>query len=201
MARDMNRAGETLAAEATRERMPPGQVVTPKLPVLHHGSVPAVDLATWDLRIFGLVKAPLHLSYEDILAMPRVRVIADVHCVTGWSKLDSEWEGVQFRELAWRAQPLAEAAFVEAVAEAGYTTSLPLDVLMDDDVLLAYRYGGAPLTPEHGWPLRLLVPKRYFWKSAKWLRGLEFMAQDRLGFWERSGYNNHADPWLEERYA
>lgn len=201
MTSDMSRLRERLAREVPRERIPPGQVVTDKFPVLHHGAVPAIDIANWDLRVYGLVREPLRYTYADILAMPRERVVADIHCVTGWSKLDTEWEGVKFREFMRRVQPLPEAKFVEVQAEAGFTTSLPLEALMDDDVIMAYIYDGAPLTPEHGAPLRLVVPKKYFWKSAKWIRGFEFMARDRLGFWERNGYNNSADPWKEERYA
>jgi len=198
---DSSRVRGAVRGAAARERIPPGQVVTTKFPVLHYGAVPSVDIANWDFRVFGLVREPLRYTYDDILAMPREQVIADIHCVTGWSKLDTEWEGVKFREFMRRVQPLPEARFVEIQAEAGFTTSLPLDVLMDDDVIMAYIYDAAPLTPEHGAPLRLVVPKKYFWKSAKWIRGFEFMAHDRLGFWERNGYNNHADPWLEERYA
>jgi DMSO/TMAO reductase YedYZ molybdopterin-dependent catalytic subunit len=194
-------APEEARPGALRERIPPGQVVTTKFPVLHYGAVPAIDIANWDLQVFGLVREPLRFTYDQILAMPRERVVADVHCVTGWSKLDTEWEGVKFRELMRHVEPLPEARFVEVRAEAGFTTSLPLEVLMDDDVIMAYIYDGAPLTPEHGAPLRLVVPKKYFWKSAKWIRGFEFMAHDRLGFWERNGYNNSADPWKEERYA
>ncbi len=198
---DLSRLRERLAGGLPRERIPPGQTVTAKFPVLHYGSVPSIDLANWDFQVFGLVQEPLLFTYEEIQAMPRERIVADIHCVTGWSKLDTEWEGVKFVELVRRLQVLPQARFVEVRAEAGFTTSLPLDVIMDDDVLLAYIYDGAPLAPEHGWPLRLVVPKKYFWKSAKWIRGLEFMAEDRLGFWERNGYNNSADPWKEERYA
>lgn len=182
-------------------RLPPGQTATAKFPVLHHGSVPAVDLASWDLRAFGLVEKPLRYTYDDILALPRERMTVDIHCVTGWSKLDTVWEGVKFRTFMAGIRPLPEARFVLVHAEAGFTTNLPLETLLDDDVMMAYRYADAELTPEHGWPLRLVVPKKYFWKSAKWIRGFEFLAQDRLGFWESRGYNNHADPWLEERYA
>lgn len=192
---------ERLTAGIPADRVPPGQVVTDKFPVLHHGSVPAIAGSSWDLRIFGLVEEPLRLTMEDILAMPRTREVVDIHCVTGWSKLDTVWEGVRFRDLMARIRLQPAARFVEIHAEAGWTTSLPLEDLMRDEVLLAYRYDDAPLSPEHGAPLRLLVPHKYFWKSAKWVRGLEFMAQDRLGFWERNGYNNHADPWKEERYA
>jgi DMSO/TMAO reductase YedYZ molybdopterin-dependent catalytic subunit len=127
--------------------------------------------------------------------------VADIHCVTTWSKLDTKWEGVLFRELMDSVEVNPEARFVMVHCEQGFTTSVPLEVLMDDDVLLAYRYDDQSLTPEHGYPLRLVVPKKYFWKSAKWVRGLELMAQDRLGFWEVRGYHNSADPWKEERYS
>jgi DMSO/TMAO reductase YedYZ molybdopterin-dependent catalytic subunit len=183
------------------DRIPPGQRVTEKFPVLHYGSVPRFDRQTWDLRVFGLVGKPLTLSYDQVLELPSTRIVADIHCVTSWSKLDTVWEGVLFRDF-WelvRAQP--EGGFVMVHCEQGFTTNLPLEVLLDDDVLLAYRYDDAPLAPEHGYPLRLVVPQRYFWKSAKWVRGLELMAQDRLGFWEVRGYHNNADPWKEERYA
>ncbi len=192
---------ERLQAGVSADRVPPGQVVTQKFPVLHYGSVPTIDLARWDLRIFGLVEEPLRFTLEEILAMPGTREVVDIHCVTGWSKLDTVWEGVRFNELMKRIRPQPAARFVEIHAEAGWTTSLPLADLMRDDVLLAHHYADAPLTPEHGAPLRLVVPHKYFWKSAKWMRGLEFLAEDRLGFWERNGYNNHADPWKEERYA
>jgi DMSO/TMAO reductase YedYZ molybdopterin-dependent catalytic subunit len=182
-------------------RIPPGQTVTAKFPVLHYGSVPAVDLAAWDFRVFGLVEEPLRYTYADILAMPRERMVVDIHCVTGWSKLDTVWEGVKFRTFMGEVSPRPEARYVLVHAEAGFTANLPLETLLADDVMMAYRYDDADLAPEHGWPLRLVVPSKYFWKSAKWIRGLEFMAQDRLGFWERNGYNNHADPWKEERYA
>mgnify|MGYP000554320440 CR=1 FL=1 len=202
MSQDMSRLRErgTLPPDIA-VRIPPGQVLTDRFPVLHYGSVPATDLATWDLRVFGLVREPRRFTYKQILAMPRERMVVDIHCVTRWSKLDTVWEGVKFRTFMQHVQPLPEGRFVLVHCEAGFTTNLPLDVLMDDDVMLAYRHADAPLTPEHGWPLRLIVPKKYFWKSAKWVRALEFMANDRLGFWERNGYNNHADPWKEERFA
>lgn len=186
---------------ANSERVPPGQRVTEKFPVLHYGSIPAFDRDTWDLKVFGLVEEPLTLSYGQVLELPTTRVVADIHCVTGWSKLDTVWEGALFQELMKLVQIKPEARFVMVHCEQGFTTNVPLEVLMDDDVLLAYRYEDAPLTPEHGYPLRLVVPKRYFWKSAKWVRGLELMARDRLGFWEVRGYHNNADPWKEERYS
>ena len=183
------------------DRIPPGQRLTDKFPVLHYGSIPLFDRATWDLKIFGLVEEPLTLSYDQFLELPATRIVADIHCVTTWSKLDTIWEGVLFRELMDSVQVDPEARFVMVHCEQGFTTSVPREVLMDDDVLLAYRYDDQPLAPEHGYPLRLVVPKKYFWKSAKWVRGLELMAQDRLGFWEVRGYHNSADPWKEERYS
>jgi DMSO/TMAO reductase YedYZ molybdopterin-dependent catalytic subunit len=182
-------------------RVPPGQFVTNGWPVLHYGGVPEFDPLTWDFRVRGLVEQPLSLSYQQFRQLPTVTVETDVHCVTRWSKLDMSWEGVSFQHILELVKPKPEAHFVIAHAEEGYTANLPLEVLADDDVLLASRANGADITPEHGWPLRLLVPKRYFWKSAKWLRGLEFTAEDHPGFWEQNGYNNNADPWKEERYS
>lgn len=182
-------------------RVPPGQYVTEKFPVLHYGSVPRVDLARWDLFVRGLVDNPLRLTWQEFRRLPRRQVVTDIHCVTRWSKLGTRWEGVPFGAIAELAGVRPEASHVVAHAEQGYTTNLPLSVLMDDDVLLADTYEGAPLEPEHGFPVRLLVPKRYFWKSAKWLRGLEFLDHDEPGFWERYGYHNDADPWLEQRFS
>jgi DMSO/TMAO reductase YedYZ molybdopterin-dependent catalytic subunit len=182
-------------------RIPPGQYKTDKFPVLHYGSVPATDLATWDFRVWGEVDAPFTLTWQQFKVLPRKQVHTDVHCVTRWTKLDTDWEGVPIQEILRLAQVRSTVRFVVAHSEQGYTANLPLTVLDDDDVLLADTYGGEPLEPEHGYPLRLLVPKRYFWKSAKWIRGLEFLTDDRLGFWERYGYNNDADPWKEERFS
>ena len=190
---------DTLLAEE-RERVPPGQFVTGGWPVLHYGSVPRTDLATWTLRIWGLVENPVEWNWEQFKALPRHRLETDIHCVTRWSKLDMGWEGVPVSHVLEVVRPKPEARFVIAHAEAGFTANLPIEAIMDDDVLLADTADGTELTPEHGWPLRLMVPKRYFWKSAKWLRGLEFVAEDRPGFWEQNGYNNNADPWREERY-
>ncbi len=190
-------------AEADR-RVPPGQYVTDKFPVLHYGTVPQYTNVEeqWDLRCWGELTEPVCLSFREFRALPTTTIKTDIHCVTRWSKLDTTWEGVSFREFLRHIPPLKPTArFVIAHSEQGYTANLPLEVLLDDDVMLAYKYEGQELTPEHGYPLRLLVPKKYFWKSAKWLRGLEFLDHDRLGFWERYGYNNNADPWREERYA
>ena len=183
------------------DRIPPGQYKTDKFPVLHYGSVPSTDLSTWDFRVWGEVENPFRLTWEEFRALPRKTVRTDIHCVTRWSKLDTVWEGVAIRTIIEMAGLRPDAKFVLEHCEQGYTANLPLDVLDDDDVLLADTFGGAPLEPEHGYPLRLVVPKRYFWKSAKWIRGLEFLERDILGFWERYGYNNNADPWKEERYS
>ena len=182
-------------------RVPPGQYVTPKWPVLHYGSVPSTDLASWTFRVWGEVDDPFELSWDEFKAMPRKKVHTDIHCVTRWTRLDADFEGVPIQHIFERARLRPAARFVLAHAEQGYTANLPLEVLDDEDVLLADVADGEPLTPEHGYPLRLLVPKRYFWKSAKWLRGLQFLTNDRPGFWERYGYHNDADPWLEQRYS
>lgn len=184
-----------------RPRVPPGQRVVGGWPVLHHGPVPRVDPARWDFRASGLVDNPYTLSYEEFLALPRVTVVSDVHCVTGWSRLDNAWEGVPARVLVELARPLPAARFVLVHAEAGFTANLRIDDLLRDDVLFALKHGGRDLTPEHGWPVRLVVPHLYFWKSAKWVRGLEFLAREVPGFWERSGYHLRGDPWREERFS
>ncbi len=183
-------------------RLPPGQSLTTTFPVLHYGRTPHyADLSQWDLKVFGPAAKEKTLSWDDIMDMPRAQVTRDIHCVTRWSKFDTTWEGVRFEDFLQHIQLEPEARYVVAHCDYDFTTSLPLDVMLGDDVLLAYRYEGKPLEPDHGYPLRTLVPQKYFWKSAKWLRGLEFLAKDELGFWERAGYHNEADPWLEQRFA
>jgi DMSO/TMAO reductase YedYZ molybdopterin-dependent catalytic subunit len=182
-------------------RLPPGQVLTDKWPVLQHGSVPRVDLATWDFRVFGLVATPARWTLESFRALPQATVRSDIHCVTRWSRYDNEWRGVPFAEVMRQVEVKPEARFAVIHAEQGFTTNLSLAELNQDDVLFAWQHDGADLTPEHGWPLRLVVPRRYFWKSAKWARGVELVAEDRPGFWEQNGYHNHADPWNEERFS
>jgi DMSO/TMAO reductase YedYZ molybdopterin-dependent catalytic subunit len=190
---------EQMGAEG---RLPPGQSLTTRFPVLHYGPTPHYpDLSAWDLRAFGLVEQEKTFSWDDVVAMPRTQVMTDIHCVTRWSKFDTTWEGVLFRDFLEHVALEPGAKYVIAHCEYGFTANLPLDVMRDDDVLLAYRYDGAPLEPEHGYPLRTFVPKKYFWKSAKWLRGLEFRADDELGFWEQAGYHNEADPWREQRFV
>ncbi|OQA46398.1 MAG: Sulfoxide reductase catalytic subunit YedY precursor [Chloroflexi bacterium ADurb.Bin325] len=181
-------------------RVPPGQFVTEKFPVLHYGSTPIyANLDKWDFRVFGLVEEPLRLTWQQLMQLPRATQTVDIHCVTRWSKLDTTWTGIPWRELMKIIKVKPEATHVMAHCEHGFTANLSLEVLDDDDTMLAFEYDGQPLEPDHGYPLRLLVPKRYFWKSAKWLRGVEFMAEDRPGFWERNGYHMEGDPWREER--
>ncbi len=182
-----------------KPRVPPGQVVTEKWPVLHHGAVPRVDLSRWTFRAFGLVANPFELTYAEFMGLPRVTSTSDIHCVTRWSRLDNTWEGVPAKVLVEMARPLPEARFALVHAEQGFTANLLLEDLLRDDVLFAFRHDGRDLTPEHGWPLRLVVPHLYFWKSAKWVRGLEFKDIDTPGFWERAGYHMRGDPWKEER--
>jgi DMSO/TMAO reductase YedYZ molybdopterin-dependent catalytic subunit len=188
-------------SDEQQKRIPPGQYFTEKWPVLHYGSVPTVDRSNWDMRVFGEVETPFSFDWAEFEQMPRTKLHTDIHCVTRWSRLDMDFEGVHIRHILERAKPTAEARFVIAHAEQGYTTNMPIEVLDDDDVMLADIADGEPLTPDHGYPLRLVVPKRYFWKSAKWIRALEFRSGDQLGFWERYGYHNDADPWAEQRFT
>ena len=182
-------------------RLPPGQYLTDKWPVLHAGTVPKVDLATWDFRVFGEVEEPLRLTWEELTALPSTEVTTDIHCVTRWSRFDTTFRGVHWRDLAQLVKPKPGARFLVAHAEQGFTANVPIRAIEDETALLAYEADREPLTPDHGWPLRLVVPSRYFWKSAKWLRGLELSAEDKPGFWERYGYHNDADYWQEERYS
>ncbi len=193
-------------------RLPPGQAYTQRFPVLHYGPVPDFNPATWDFRAWGEVEKPFRLTWDEFSCLPRSRVTMDIHCVTRWSKFDTLWEGVSLRTLvnAGLLKLKPQARFVLEHAEYGFTTNLPLEVVMQDNFLLATHYNGQPITPEHGYPLRGVVgaiPGRpdlsapYFWKGAKWLRGLEFLAQDVPGFWEQAGYHNNADVWKEERFG
>ncbi len=182
-------------------RLPPGQYLTEKWPVLHAGSVPTIDLATWNLRVFGEVDSELTLTFDELKALAITENVQDIHCVTRWSRFDTRFRGVHWRELAKLVGPKPSAHFVVAHAEQGFTANVPLSYLEADDALIAYEADGEPLTPEHGGPLRLVIPGKYFWKSAKWLRAIELSAEDRPGFWERYGYHNDADPWQEQRYG
>jgi len=189
------------APSARRPRVPPGQVETRKWPVLHAGTVPAVDLATWRFRVWGLVERPLVLDWAGLLALPRREVVCDMHCVTHWTRLDSRFEGVPVDALLELAGVRPEARFALVRAEEGYTTNLPLADLRRPECLLALAFEGEPLTPEHGGPVRLLVPHLYLWKSAKWVTGIELLEDDEPGYWEENGYHMRGDPWAEERYG
>jgi DMSO/TMAO reductase YedYZ molybdopterin-dependent catalytic subunit len=193
-------------------RLPPGQVLTDKFPVLHYGLIPPFDESHWDFRLWGLVEEEVRFSWQEFQQLPRKTVKMDVHCVTRWSKFDTLWEGVRLRTLieAGLLKLKPEAHYVIQHAENNFTSNLPLEVVLSDNFLLATHYNGQPLTPEHGFPLRGVVgaiPERkdlkdvYLWKGAKWLRSLEFSASDRKGFWEQVGYHNDADIWKEERIA
>jgi DMSO/TMAO reductase YedYZ molybdopterin-dependent catalytic subunit len=182
-------------------RLPPGQYLTEKWPVLHAGTVPETDRATWDFRVFGEVEEELVLDYDALRSLPATEITVDIHCVTRWSRFDTSFRGVHWRELAKLVRPKPSAHFVVAHAEQGFTSNVPLEAVEADDALIAWEADGEPLTAEHGWPLRLVVPSRYFWKSAKWLRGLEVRPSDQPGFWERYGYHNDADYWHEQRYG
>lgn len=193
-------------------RLPPGQAYTQRFPVLHYGPVPAFNPATWDFRVWGEVDTPLRLSWEEFNRLPRTALTMDIHCVTQWSKFDTVWEGVSVRTLVEQGllRPKPAARFVMQHAEYGFTVNLPLEVVLAENFLMATHFNGEPISPDHGYPLRGVVgylPSRpdlmtpYFWKGAKWLRGLEFMAEDRPGFWEQAGYHNNADVWKEERFG
>jgi len=193
-------------------RMPPGQSYTQRFPVLHYGPVPHFDPDKWDFKVWGDVETPLTLTWEQFHALPRTRLMMDVHCVTRWSKFDTLWEGVSVRTLVvlGMVKPLPSAKYVLQHAEYGYTANLPLEIVLAENFLLATHYDGVPLSPDHGHPLRGVVgaiPDKpevktpYLWKGAKWLRGLEFLPEDKLGFWEEAGYHNEADVWKEQRFA
>ncbi|MBG0788746.1 MAG: sulfite oxidase-like oxidoreductase [Anaerolineaceae bacterium] len=193
-------------------RVPPGQHLTERFPVLHYGSPPVFNPSTWDFRIWGEVEQPITWAWDEVMALPRVSLKLDLHCVTTWSKLGMLWEGISLRQLVEDGfiKPKPSARYVMQHADGGYTTNLPLGVMLQDNFLLATHVDGQPLTPEHGYPLRGVVgaiPGRddlkdvYLWKGAKWLRGLEFLSADQLGFWEANGYSNEADVWKEQRFS
>jgi len=194
------RLGAKRSKPGENQRVPPGQKVVSDFPVLDLGLAPQVTQASWRLRLSGLVEQEIALDWAAFRALPQVRDVSDFHCVTRWSRLDMDWEGVRVRELVMLVRPAEQARFVTLYAADGYTTNLPLDALLDDDVLVAHSVLGKPLSAEHGGPVRMVVPKRYAWKSAKWLSGIEFHAEDRPGFWETRGYHNEADPWKEQRF-
>jgi DMSO/TMAO reductase YedYZ molybdopterin-dependent catalytic subunit len=180
--------------------LPPGQYATEKFPVMTFGGTPEIDLQTWRFRVFGLVEEEITLDWRQFTSLGKVTIDAEFHCVTQWSRLDNTWEGVPFADVMRQAKPRPDARYVMVHCYGGYTTNLALDVLQDDEVMFAYRHDGAPLPREHGGPLRLIVPKRYGWKSAKWANGLEFMVEDAPGFWEARGYHMEGDPLEEQRF-
>ena len=183
------------------ERVPPGQRVVRGWPVLHEGRIPRFDESSWSFTVDGACAEVLTLGYSTLQDLGPLEMRSDFHCVTGWSKLDNHWRGVRTNELIARAMPDADAAHVLVHAEQGYTANIPLDVLKEDETMLAWGHNGKQLAPKHGWPLRLVVPRLYGWKSVKWVRGFELLTADQRGFWEIRGYHNRADPWLEERYS
>ncbi len=184
----------------TDNRVPPGQYVTPDFPVLSAGPTPHTPLDGWTFQIEGLVRQPVSWSWEEFLSLPSKTYVIDIHCVTKWSKLDTQWKGVSVDTLFTNIDLDPKTMYVEAFSDGGYTTNLPLQEIINDQAFIAYEYDGKPLEAVHGGPARLVVPHLYFWKSAKWVRGLKLMEQDKRGFWESLGYNNHGDPWKEERY-
>jgi DMSO/TMAO reductase YedYZ molybdopterin-dependent catalytic subunit len=194
------------------KRIPPGQHLTDRFPALHYGSIPAFNPSTWDFRVWGEVEEPVTWTWDEVLALPRTQVKMDLHCVTTWTKLDTLWEGISLKQLVEEGfiKPKSSAKFVMQHADYGYTTNLPLPVMLQENFLIATHYDGKPLTPEHGYPLRGVtgaiagrddLKDVYLWKGAKWLRGLEFMTEDMHGFWEANGYNNEADVWKEQRFS
>jgi len=197
----MSLFSRTQVDPAIAARIPPGQQLTVKWPVLHYGSVPRVDLTKWTFRISGLVEEPLQLTWDEFLALPQDTRKNDIHCVTRWTKLDNTWEGVPVRDVIARVKLKPQASHVLLQAEHGFTANLALTDFDRAENLFAYKHDGEALSPEHGWPLRLVVPHLYFWKSVKWVRGLEFLAADTPGFWEQNGYHMRGDPWTEERYS
>jgi DMSO/TMAO reductase YedYZ molybdopterin-dependent catalytic subunit len=190
-----------MTATSVPERLPPGQVLTQKWPVLTYGETPRDDTQTWSFRCFGLVEKEVSWTWSEFLALPRVERTSDIHCVTRWSRYDNRWEGVAASEIVRRAGVRPGAVAVMAHTVEGYTTNLALEDLLDDGALLAFRHDGEELPREHGGPCRLVVPKLYFWKSAKWIRSFEFLDVNAPGFWEVNGYHLRADPWKEERYS
>lgn len=191
-----------LEKQAQQEgRLPPGQSLTLKWPVLHYGSVPHFDESKWDFKISGEVAAPLKLSWKEFRALPQAEVISDFHCVTRWSRLNNTWKGVLFTEVLKLVRPKPEAKYVLVLAEEGYTANVPLADLLHPNVLFAFDHDGIPLTAEHGGPCRLVVPHLYAWKSVKWVRGFTLLNHDQLGFWEGNGYHAYGDPWKEQRYS
>ncbi|WP_166241326.1 sulfite oxidase-like oxidoreductase [Paenibacillus turpanensis] len=183
------------------DRVPPGQTLTDGFPVLHYGSVPHYkDLSKWDFKVFGLVEEAVTLSYDEFMGLPKQEYKNDIHCVTTWSKLDNTWEGIPVSAVMERVKLKPEAKYVMLHAEHGWTTNLPIEDFLAETSFFGLKHNGVELTPDHGYPVRMVVPHLYFWKSAKWLRGIEFMERDKPGFWEMNGYHMYGNPWKEQRY-
>jgi DMSO/TMAO reductase YedYZ molybdopterin-dependent catalytic subunit len=193
--------GKRRGGAEVQNRTPPGQYVTNEFPVLSAGPTPGIDLAHWTFTIEGLVREPVRWNWQDFLKLPSQDYVVDISCVTKWTHLDMKWHGVSVDTLLEHVELDRRAAFVVGFSHEGYTTNLPLPDVLNGQAFIAYRYDDRPLTPEHGGPARLVVPHLYFWKSAKWVAGLRFLEHDQRGFWESAGYNNHGDPWKEERYS
>ena len=190
-----------LISKQAGDRLPPGQYLTAQFPVLSYGPTPRFNAQKWDFRVIGQVEQPLVLTWDQLRQLPRTVQVSDFHCVTTWSRYDNRWEGVKVRDLMREVKLKPEVRHVFVICDGGYTTNLTLAEFLDDDVMLAWGHDGKALEPDHGFPLRLVVPKLYGWKSAKWVRAIEFTIHDRRGFWEVRGYHNHGDPWTEERYS
>jgi DMSO/TMAO reductase YedYZ molybdopterin-dependent catalytic subunit len=198
----MTDEGIIISPDTQRQnRVPPGQRLTEKWPVLHYGAVPRTDNLKWKLKIFGLVEKERALNYREFLALPMVKVFSDIHCVTTWSKLDNLWEGISTAEIKNLVNISPQSRFVIVHAAGNFTTNLTVRDFFETDALFAVKHNNEPISADHGGPVRLVVPRLYFWKSAKWITGIEFTEQDRPGFWESAGYHNHGDPWKEERYG
>ena len=195
----LKRPDQVKTAPPAGERVPPGQFVAKTFPVLTYGDTPQIDLSSWQIRVWGLVRQEITMDWAQFLDLPWVTIDADFHCVTQWSALDQTWEGVMISALLERAGVLPAAQHIMAHCYGDYTTNVPLGLALSEG-LLAHRQNGAELGKDNGWPLRLIIPSRYGWKSAKWVNGIELMAEDAPGFWEQRGYNNNADPWQEERF-
>ncbi len=197
----LRRADENRVRDAGGDRVPPGQVLTGKFPVLTYGATPRVKREDWRFRAFGRLEEEREWSWDEFLALPTLEIVCDIHCVTRWSKLDTRWRGIAYRAVHEALAPLPDADHVMVHCYGGYTTNMRLDELLDDDVMFAYEFDGQPLEREHGGPMRLLVPKLYLWKSAKWVNGIEYIRGNQPGFWESYGYHMHGDPWTEERFG
>lgn len=183
------------------DRLPPGQYFTDRFPVLHAGSVPVYkDLSKWDFKVFGEVDNPVTLTWDELNKLPQTELTTDIHCVTKWSKFDTLWKGVSFEEIVHLVRPKASATHILCHSEFGFTSNIPLVDVLESPAMVALEYDGKPLEAEHGYPARFFLPRLYFWKSAKWLRGIEFMDGDKPGFWERNGYHMYGDPWKQQRY-